>query len=89
MISLSRPYSKTQFNQSQTTRQEINNSCEFIPESSMICYQNLQLTDFIIEQGKILSFLLSSLATQVFNLPIQTIHLFRDDIHSGMYKRER
>jgi len=36
----------------------------------------------MIEQGRQLAFLLSSLAQQVFHLPLQSIHLFRD-IDSG------
>jgi len=40
------------------------------------------LTDLMINQGKQLAYLLSSLAKQVFHIPIETMHLFRD-IQSG------
>lgn len=97
MISSSRSYSQREFNQIESSRHEINNSCEFIPKSNMIRYEkllngiplfidtNLILTNIMIEQGKQFSYLLSCLSTQVFNLSIQTIHLFRD-IDSGKYK---
>jgi hypothetical protein len=95
MMKRSRPYSKTEFNQPESTRYEVNNSCELIPSSSMIRYekdfygiylfidQNVQLTNLMINQGKQLAYLLSSLSQQVFHLSIQTIYLFRD-IDSGM-----
>jgi hypothetical protein len=97
MISKSRPYSKREFNQEETTQHEINNSCEFIPSSNLIRYDNLlngipifidtniKLTNLMIDQGKQLSYLLSCLCRQVFNLPLETIHLFRD-IDSGKDK---
>ncbi len=97
MISTSRPYLKRELNQSESSRHEINNSCEFIPESNMIRYSNLlngivlfidknvTLTDVMIDQGKQLGYLLSGLAIQVFKLPVETMHLFRD-IDSGKYK---
>ncbi|CAF1437007.1 unnamed protein product, partial [Rotaria sordida] len=90
MISSNRPYSQKEFNQTETNRHEINNSCEFIPSSNMIRYENLLhgiplyidknviITNLMIDQGKQLAYLLSRLAQQVFNLPVQTIHLFRD-----------
>jgi hypothetical protein len=95
MMKRSRPYSKSEFNQPESTRYEINNSCELIPSSSMIRYekdfygiylfidQNIQLTSLMINQGKQFSYLLSSLTQQVFHLSIQTIYLFRD-IDSGI-----
>jgi hypothetical protein len=94
MISSSRPYSQKEYHQSEANRHEINNSCEFVPLSDMIRYENLlhgiplfidknvTITNLMIDQGKHLAYLLSSLAQQVFNLPVQTIHLFRD-IDSG------
>jgi hypothetical protein len=97
MISTSRPYSKREFNQPETSQHEINNSCEFIPSSNLIRYDNLlngipifidtnvKLTNLMIDQGKQLSYLLSCLSRQVFNLPLETIHLFRD-IDSGKDK---
>jgi hypothetical protein len=96
MISTSRPYSQREFNQSESTRHEINNSCEFVPSSNMIRYENLLngiplfidknviLTNNMIDQGKQLSYLLTNLAIKVFHLPVQTMHLFRD-IDSGKY----
>jgi hypothetical protein len=94
MIKKSKSYSSEQFNQKESTRNEINNSCEFIPSSNMTRYSNLLhgiplyldnsviLTDLMINQGKQLAYLLSSLAKQVFHIPIETMHLFRD-IQSG------
>jgi hypothetical protein len=95
MISRSRPYSQRVFNQAETSRHETNNSCEFIPQSNMIRYQNLlhgislfidqslTLTNLMIDQGKQLAYLLSALACEVFHMPVETMHLFRD-IDSGM-----
>ena len=95
MMKRSRPYSKREFNQSESTQYETNNSCEFIPSSSMIRYEkdfygiylfidkNVQLTNLMITQAEQLAFLLVSLNQQVFRLPIETIYLFRD-IDSGM-----
>lgn len=94
MLSNSRPYSQREYHQRESNRQEVNNSCEFVPQCTMIRHEhllngmafyfenNLQLTQFILQQAKLLSFLLSALTTQVFHLPIETIHLFRD-IDSG------
>ena len=94
MISTSRPYSGREFNQVESSRQETNNSCEFVPSSNMIRHetllhglalfidQNVQLTSEMLDQGKQLAFLLSSLASEVFLLSVQTMHLFRD-IDSG------
>ncbi|CAF3745431.1 unnamed protein product [Rotaria sp. Silwood1] len=90
MIRTSRPYSSTEFNQSEYSRNESNNSCEFVPVSNMIHYdhllhgislyidQNVTLTDTMIDHGKQLAWLLSGLAKDVFNMSVQTIHLFLD-----------
>jgi hypothetical protein len=94
MIETSRPYSQKQFSQSEQSKIETNNSCEFIPASNMIRYeqmfnqiplyidQNVTITNLMINQSKYLSWLLSGLAKQVFNMSVQTMHLFRD-IDSG------
>ncbi|CAF4300671.1 unnamed protein product [Rotaria sp. Silwood2] len=90
MIRTSRTYSAKEFNQSEHSRNESNNSCEYIPPSNMIRYDhllygislyidcNLTLTDAMIDQGKQLARLLSGLAKDVFSMPVQTMHLFRD-----------
>lgn len=90
----SRPYSSNEFIEREHSINEINNSCEFIPESNMIRYSSLfnqiplyldktiSINDKMIQQAKYLSFLLSGLAKHVFQIPIETIHLFRD-IDSG------
>ncbi|CAF4923582.1 unnamed protein product, partial [Rotaria sp. Silwood1] len=90
MIRTSRSYSSIEFNQSEHSRNETNNSCEFVPASNMIRYdhllhgiplyidRNVPLTDTIIDNGKELAWLLSGLAKDVFNMSVQTIHLFRD-----------
>ena len=95
MIGHSRPYSGKEFNQSEHSINEINNSCEFVPSSNMIRYSsllngiplyidmNVTLTNLMIEQGKQLSYLLCGLAKEVFNISIETMHLFRD-IDSGI-----
>jgi len=44
--------------------------------------KNVTITNLMIDQVKQLAYLLSCLAQQVFNLPVQIIHLFRD-IDSG------
>ena len=94
MIGRSRPYTQREFNQGESLRNEINNSCEFIPSSNLIRYStplheiplyidtNVTLTNLMISQGEQLAWLLSSLAKQVFHIPVQTIHIFRD-IDSG------
>ncbi|CAF1073633.1 unnamed protein product [Rotaria sordida] len=90
MIRTSRSYSATEFNQSEHSRNESNNSCEFVPASTMIRYdhylhgislyidRNVTLTETMIDQGKQLAQLLSGLAKDVFNMSVQTMHLFRD-----------
>ncbi|CAF1656449.1 unnamed protein product, partial [Adineta ricciae] len=90
MIQSSRSYSENTFNQVEHSRNEINNSCEFIPSSNMIRFsklfsgiplyfdQNIQLTQLMIEQSRYFAFLLSSLVKKVFAIPIETVHLFRD-----------
>lgn len=94
MISSSKPYLDKQLIEKEKSKYEINNSCEYIPSSNMIRYEkllngislyidiNVILNNYIILNGKQLSYLLSSLAIKVFNLPIETIHLFHD-IDSG------
>lgn len=94
MIRTSRPYAQTEFNQPEYSRNEVNNSCEFVPAANMIrCStlfhgialyidRNVQLTNVMMDQAKQLAWLLVGLATQVFQLPIETMHLFRD-IDSG------
>ncbi|CAF3497440.1 unnamed protein product [Adineta steineri] len=90
MIKTSRPYSEKEFNQNECSRNEINNSCEFVPSSNMIRHsdlfhgiplyidKNVQLTNLMIDQGNQLAYLLCLLAKQVFSIPIKTMHLFRD-----------
>jgi len=94
VIQTGRPYSQREFYQAESSRIETNNSCEFVPSCHLIRHtallhgiafyfdEKLTLTDPMIEQGRQLAFLLSSLAQQVFHLPLQSIHLFRD-IDSG------
>lgn len=94
IIRTSRPYSQMELNQTEHSKIETNNSCEFVPASNMIRYdkllngiplyidRNVKLTNSMIEHGKQLAWLLVNLAKQVFNIPIQTMHLFRD-IDSG------
>lgn len=94
MIRTSRPYSSTEINESEHSVHETNQSCEFVSASSMIRYdhllhgvslytdRNVTLTDKMIDQGKQLAWLLSGLAKHVFNMPISTMHLFRD-VDSG------
>ncbi len=90
MISTSRPYSQRVFNLAETSRDENNNSCEFISQSNMIRYENLlreislfidqnvTLTNLMIDQEKQLTYLLSSLASEVFHMPVERMHLFHD-----------
>jgi len=97
MLRTGRSYSATEFHQSEHSRHESNNSCEFIPASTMIRYEhllhgislyidhNVIVTDTMIEQGKQLAWLLSGLAKHVFNMSAEAIHLFRD-IDSGNYR---
>lgn len=97
MIRTSRPYSQTEFQRSEYSRNESNNLCEFVPASDMIRHptllhgialyldRNVTLTNLMIDQGKQLAWLLSGLAKHVFHIPEQTVHLFRD-IDSGLYR---
>ncbi|CAF3429660.1 unnamed protein product [Rotaria socialis] len=90
MIRTSRPYSQMEFNQREHSKTENNSSCEYVPATNMIRYdkllhgiplyidRNVKLTNIMIEQGKQLAWVLASLAQQVFNVPVQTMHLFRD-----------
>jgi hypothetical protein len=94
MISRTRPYSQRQFNQPEISQHEKKNSCEFVPESTLIRYENvlhgvplfidenISITNLMIDQGKQLAHLLSALALQVFNISVETMHIFRD-INSG------
>ena len=94
IIRKTRPYSSNQFIQNQSYKEETNNSCEFVPSANFIRYENLlngmsfyydekiEFNSSLIEHGKQLSFVLSSLCRDVFHLSIETIHLFRD-IDSG------
>jgi hypothetical protein len=94
MIGRSRPYTQREFNQKESLINEINNSYEFLPSSNLILYENrlheipfyidrnVTLTNLMISQGEQLAWLLPSLAKQVFHIPVQTMHLFRD-IDSG------
>ena len=96
MLRTSRPYSQMEFNRSESSRQEMNNSCEFIPASNMIRHEtlfhgiplyidrNVTLTNLMIDQSKQLTWLLSGLAKQVFHMSASAMHLFRD-IDSGKY----
>ncbi|CAF2778683.1 unnamed protein product [Rotaria sp. Silwood2] len=89
-IRTTRSYSQMEFNQIEHSKTENNSSCEFVPASNMIRYdkllhgislyinRNVKLTDIFIDQGKQLAWLLSGLAKQVFTIPIETMHLFRD-----------
>ncbi len=87
MIGTSRPYSQREFNQSEYSRNETKNSCEFIPKSNTIRYWNLHeislyvdrnvsIINTMIDHGKHLAYLLSALAKEVFHMPIETMHLF-------------
>ncbi|CAF4112088.1 unnamed protein product [Rotaria sp. Silwood2] len=90
MIQATRPYSQMEFDQTEHFINENNTSCENVPAANMIRYnkllhgiplyidQNVKLTKILILQGKHLAWLLSGLAKQVFNVPVETIHLFRD-----------
>jgi len=53
MIGRSRPYTQREFNQKECLRNEINNSCEFIPSSNLILYENrLHEIPLYIDSGK-------------------------------------
>ena len=96
MIRTSRPYLQEEFNRSEYLKQEINSLCEFVPTSNMIRHEtllhglplyvdrNVTLTNQMIDQGKQLAWLLSSLAKQVFRMSESVMHLFRD-IDSGKH----
>jgi hypothetical protein len=90
MIRTSRPYVQSQFNQPEYLKTESNNSCESVPAANMTRYQdvfysiplyterNVTLTNTMIDQAKQLAWVLSGLAKNVFKVPIETMHLFRD-----------
>ncbi|CAF1439050.1 unnamed protein product [Adineta steineri] len=90
MLKTSRSYFQNEFHQSECSRQENNNLCEYVPSSNMIRHEtlfhniplyideNVRITNTMIKQGKQLAYLLSSLATHVFHISQSVIHLFRD-----------
>ncbi|CAF1040266.1 unnamed protein product [Rotaria sordida] len=90
MIRTTRSYSQMEFNQMEHSRNENNTSCEFVPAANMMRYdrlfygiplyidRNVKITNILLDQGKQLAWLLSGLAKQVFNIPVETMHLFRD-----------
>jgi hypothetical protein len=94
MIQTSRPYAQSEFNQAEYSRNESNNSCEYVPATNMIRYSDLfhgiplyfdrqvTLTNGMIDQARQLAWILAGLAAHVFHMPVQTLHLFRD-IDSG------
>lgn len=96
MIQSTRSYTENHLNQVEHSRNEMNNSCEFVPSSNMIRFSKLfsgiplyfdekiQLTQLMIEQSRYFALLLSSLVKKVFSIPIESVHLFRD-IQSGKY----
>jgi hypothetical protein len=94
MIGTSRPYTQSQFNQPEYSRTEVNNSCEYLPSSNMTrsdhlfhgiplyVDQKVTITNEMIFQANQLSWVLMGLAKNVFVMPVETMHLFRD-IDSG------
>ncbi|UJR18092.1 hypothetical protein I4U23_004992 [Adineta vaga] len=72
------------------TKTEINTICEQIPSENMTRFdmvfhsiplyveENVIITNAMIDQGYQLAYLLKGLATRVFNMAYETIHLFRD-----------
>jgi hypothetical protein len=94
MIEKTRSFTQQEFHQKESLRREENNSCEYVPPSSMIRYsksfhqiglyldENVLLNDVMIRRAEQLAFLLVSLGGQVFEIARETIHLFRD-LNSG------
>lgn len=94
MIEKTRSFTEEEFHQKESLRREENNSCEYVPPSSMIRYsksfhglslyldENVLLNDVMIRRAEQLAFLLVTLGGQVFDIPRETIHLFRD-LNSG------
>ncbi|CAF1508202.1 unnamed protein product [Adineta steineri] len=83
-------YNHSQLIQLEHTKKQISTVCKQIPAENMTRFnkvfhsiplyveQNVIVTDTMADQGYQLAYLLSGLATHVFKISKETIHLFRD-----------
>jgi hypothetical protein len=90
IIQTGRPYTQSELNNEEHVRSETNTSCQTVPAAHMTRYKDVfhgiplyvenqvTITPKMIDQSKQLACLLHGLAINVFKVPINTIHLFRD-----------
>lgn len=90
MLKKGRAYTQTKFIQQEHVKDELDHSCEAVPSANMTRYKesfhsiplyverNVLITDRMLDQARQLSWVLLGLATQVFKIPIETLHLYRD-----------
>ena len=83
-------YNHSKLTQLEHTKTEISTMCEKIPAENLKLFkerfhsipfyveQNVIVTDAMVDQAKQLAYLLSGLASHVFRIPIETVHIFRD-----------
>jgi hypothetical protein len=96
-IKKGRAYTQSKFIQQEHVKDDIDHSCEAVPSANMTRFKevfhsiplyierNVLVTDKMIDQAKQLAWVLIGLANQVFKIPVETIHLYRD-INGGMTK---
>lgn len=91
-----RSFTQTKFIQQEHMKDEIEHSCEAVPAANMTRYKdrfhliplyvenNVRVTNQMIDHAKQFAWLLVGLAKEVFQIPIETLHLYRD-IDGGKY----
>lgn len=85
-----RAYTQSKFLQQEHVKEEIDHSCEAVPSANMTRHKdlfhsiplyierNVVVTDAMLDQAKQLAWILLGLARHVFDMPIDTLHLYRD-----------
>ena len=89
-----RSYTQSKFTQQEHVKDEIDHSCEAVPSADMTRYKdlfhsiplyierNVRVNEHMFDLGKQLAWILAGLAREVFEIPLETLHLYRD-IHGG------
>jgi hypothetical protein len=90
MLKKGRAYTQSKFIQQEHVKDEIDHSCEAVPSANMTRHRelfhsiplyierNVSITDQMLDNAKQLSWVLIGLANHVFQIPIETLHLYRD-----------
>ena len=85
-----RSFTQNKFTQQEHLKDEIDHSCEAVPAANMTRYKDrfhsmplyvehgVRITDSMLDQAKQLAWLLNGLAKYVFEIPVETLHLYRD-----------